>query len=209
MPTYGVARNIEASKHDEGTAYLTVDAHEMGDFNPYVYMTTNHGRSWKKITSGIEDSPLSYSRMIKEDPVNPSVLYLGTENALYFSLDKGDNWQSLMRRNATYTFPKASGSLKTEGVSVQDEEGVLTMGATRPPESDDEADQQELFAHETIAQWEGWSLVAPPIGQYIGTEDELAPPNSKQSPPADFEYQVETDVSIVPKSLPRLRYGRT
>ena len=96
MPAYGVVRNIAASKHDEGTAYLTVDAHEMGDFKPYVYKTTNYGRSWKKITSGIEDSPLSYSRMIKEDPVNPNVLYLGTENALYFSFDKGDSWQSLM-----------------------------------------------------------------------------------------------------------------
>jgi photosystem II stability/assembly factor-like uncharacterized protein len=96
MPSYGAVRNIEASQHDEGTAYITVDAHEMGDFKPYVYMTTNYGKSWKKITSGIENSPLSYARMIKEDPVNADVLYLGTENALYFSLDKGRRWQSLM-----------------------------------------------------------------------------------------------------------------
>ncbi|MEM7297395.1 MAG: sialidase, partial [Bacteroidota bacterium] len=96
MPTYGAVRNIEASKHNEGTAYLTVDAHEMGDFKPYVYATTNYGKSWKKITTGIEEGTLSYCRMIKEDPVNPNVLYLGTENALYFSLNKGATWQSLM-----------------------------------------------------------------------------------------------------------------
>ncbi len=96
MPEYGAVRNIEASEHDEGTAYLTVDAHEMGDFAPYVYMTTNYGKTWKKIVSGIEDSPLSYARMIKEDPVNPDLLYLGTENALYFSLDQGSSWHSLM-----------------------------------------------------------------------------------------------------------------
>lgn len=96
MPEYGAVRNIEASQHDEATAYLTVDAHEMGDFAPYVYRTSNYGRSWKKITGGIEDSPLSYARMIKEDPINPDLLYLGTENALYFSLDRGDTWQSLM-----------------------------------------------------------------------------------------------------------------
>ncbi len=96
MPSYGAVRNIEASQHDEGTAYLTVDAHEMGDFEPYVYRTTNYGRSWKKITAGIEDSPLSYARMIKEDPTNPNLLYLGTENALYFSFDQGKRWQSLM-----------------------------------------------------------------------------------------------------------------
>lgn len=96
MPAYGAVRNIEASKYDEGTAYLTVDAHEMGDFKPYAYMTTNYGKTWKKITTGIENSPLSYCRMIKEDPVNANLLYLGTENALYFSLNKGTSWQSLM-----------------------------------------------------------------------------------------------------------------
>ncbi len=96
MPTYGAVRNIEASKHAEGTAYITVDAHEMGDFKPYVYMTNDYGETWKKITTGIEDSPLSYCRMVKEDPINPNLLYLGTENALYFSLNNGSTWQSLM-----------------------------------------------------------------------------------------------------------------
>ncbi len=96
MPAYGAVRNIEASKYEEGTAYITVDAHEMGNFQPYVYVTSNYGNSWKKITSGIENSSLSYCRMIKEDPVNANVLYLGTENALYFSLNKGATWQSLM-----------------------------------------------------------------------------------------------------------------
>ncbi|MEM1188354.1 MAG: sialidase [Pseudomonadota bacterium] len=96
IPVYGAVRNIEASKYDAGTAYLTVDAHEMGNFEPYVYRTTDYGASWTMITSGIEDSPLSYARMVKEDTVNPNLLYLGTENALYFSLNRGDSWQSLM-----------------------------------------------------------------------------------------------------------------
>ncbi|MDF9795411.1 photosystem II stability/assembly factor-like uncharacterized protein [Catalinimonas alkaloidigena] len=96
MPEYGAVRNIEASTHEEGTAYMTVDAHEMGDFRPYVYRTTDYGKSWEKITHGIEDSQLSYCRMIKEDPTRPGLLYLGTENALYVSLDNGGQWQSLM-----------------------------------------------------------------------------------------------------------------
>ena len=96
MPTYGAVRNIEASKYEEGTVYLTVDAHEMGNFAPYVFRSTDYGQSWSKITNGIERSPLSYCRMIKEDPLNPNLLYLGSENALYFSLNKGASWQSLM-----------------------------------------------------------------------------------------------------------------
>ena len=96
MPKYGAVRNIEASSYEEGTAYMTVDAHEMGDFKPYVYRTNNFGKSWQKITTGISDSPLSYCRMIKEDPFRKGLLYLGTENALYVSFNNGDQWQSLM-----------------------------------------------------------------------------------------------------------------
>lgn len=96
MPEYGAVRNIDASSHEAGTAYMTVDAHEMGNFAPYVYRTSDYGQSWEKITTGIEDSPLSYCRMIKEDPTRPGMLYLGTENALYLSYDDGGTWQSLM-----------------------------------------------------------------------------------------------------------------
>jgi photosystem II stability/assembly factor-like uncharacterized protein len=96
MPEYGAVRNIEASVHDEGSAYITVDAHEMGDFRPYVYRTSNYGRTWQKITDSIAKGPLSYCRMIKEDPFRQGLLYLGTENALYVSFNNGDEWQSLM-----------------------------------------------------------------------------------------------------------------
>ena len=96
MPEYGAVRNIEASAYKEGTAYMTVDAHEMGNFEPYVYRTSDYGQSWQKITRGISDSKLSYCRMIKEDPIRSGMLYLGTENALYLSYDNGDTWQSLM-----------------------------------------------------------------------------------------------------------------
>ncbi len=96
LPEYGAVRNIDASFHQAGTAYLTVDAHEMGDFSPYVYRTTDFGESWQRITTGIDEGNLSYCRMIKEDPVRPGMLYLGTENALYISFDNGDQWQSLM-----------------------------------------------------------------------------------------------------------------
>ncbi|MCB0687570.1 MAG: hypothetical protein KDC53_13640, partial [Saprospiraceae bacterium] len=95
MPTYGAVRNIEASSHQEGRAYITVDAHEMGDFTPYVYRTDNYGKSWKKITEGIGEGNLNYCRMLKEDPTREDLVYLGTESALYISYDQGNHWQSL------------------------------------------------------------------------------------------------------------------
>ncbi len=95
LPPLGVVRNIDASKWSAGKAYLTVDFHQLGNFDPYVYRTEDFGRSWKKITDGIPRGPLSYARNVREDPVRPGLLYLGTENALYVSFDDGDHWQPL------------------------------------------------------------------------------------------------------------------
>ncbi len=95
LPPLGTVRNIDASKWDAGKAYLTVDFHQVGNFAPYVYKTEDFGESWVKITNGIAESPLSYARNIREDPVRPGLLYLGTENALYLSFDDGGGWQPL------------------------------------------------------------------------------------------------------------------
>ena len=95
MPVDGVVRNIDASRWDAGKAYMTVEAHQVGNFEPYVYRTEDFGESWTKIVNGIADSPLSYTRNVREDPVRPGLLYLGTENFLYVSFDDGDNWQRL------------------------------------------------------------------------------------------------------------------
>ena len=74
---------------------MTVEAHQVGNFEPYVYRTDDFGASWTKIVNGVADSPLSYTRNVREDPVRPGLLYLGTENFLYLSFDDGDNWQRL------------------------------------------------------------------------------------------------------------------
>lgn len=96
FPALGTVRNIEASKWNEGKAYLTVEAHEVGNFQPYVYRTDNFGKTWKKITRGIEGGNLNYCRMVKEDPVRKGLLFLGTESRLYISFDDGETWQVFM-----------------------------------------------------------------------------------------------------------------
>jgi len=96
LPKDGVVRNIEASKWSEEKAYLTIEFHQIGNFEPHVYKTENFGKSWKKITSGIKDGNLSYTRFIKEDPNKKGLLYLGTENTLYISYDDGEKWNSMM-----------------------------------------------------------------------------------------------------------------
>jgi photosystem II stability/assembly factor-like uncharacterized protein len=95
-PKDGVVRGIDASKWDGGKAYLVVEGHQVGDFKPYAYRTEDYGESWKKITEGIPDHILSFTRSIQEDPVRPGLVYLGTENRIYVSFDDGDRWQPLI-----------------------------------------------------------------------------------------------------------------
>ncbi|HKK07334.1 MAG TPA: sialidase [Gemmatimonadota bacterium] len=96
LPPEGIVRNIDASKYDSAGAYVTIDRHQMGDFAPYVYKTGDFGRHWTKITDGVDRGPLSFARNILEDPVREGLLYLGTENKLYYSTDDGASWHSLM-----------------------------------------------------------------------------------------------------------------
>ena len=95
LPPWGTISNIEASRYDAGTAYITVDFHQVNNRDPFVYKTNDYGQTWKAITNGIPRSMLSYAHCVREDPVRKGLLYLGTENALYYSLNDGENWQPL------------------------------------------------------------------------------------------------------------------
>lgn len=95
LPVWGSVRSIMPSRYDSGTAYLTVDFHQVNNRDPFVYKTADYGRTWKSITNGIPRSNLSYAKVISEDPVRRGLLYLGTENAIYVSYDAGEQWLSL------------------------------------------------------------------------------------------------------------------
>ena len=95
LPVWGTISNIHASKYDAGTAYISVDFHQMNNRDPFVYKTTDYGQSWRSIASDIPRSVFSYVHWVHEDPVRQGLLYLGTENALYISFNDGGNWLPL------------------------------------------------------------------------------------------------------------------
>ncbi|MFN8062516.1 MAG: hypothetical protein U0Q12_25415 [Vicinamibacterales bacterium] len=95
LPPWGTVSNIEPSRYDPGTAYLTVDFHQVNNRDPFVYKTADYGKTWKSIVNGIPKSALSYAHCVREDPVRRGLLYLGTENGIYVSFDDGENWQPL------------------------------------------------------------------------------------------------------------------
>ena len=95
VPEWGTVSNIAPSRYDAGTAYVTVDGHQVDNREPWVYRTSDYGKSWKLIVNGIPKTPLSYAHWVKEDPVRRGLLYLGAENALYVSFNDGELWQPL------------------------------------------------------------------------------------------------------------------
>ena len=92
LPPWGTVANIEPSRYNAGAAYITVDLHQMGDFDPYVYKTTDYGASWTKISGSVPKSVHSFAHVIKEDPKKEGMLYLGVDNGVYASSDDGKNW---------------------------------------------------------------------------------------------------------------------
>ncbi len=80
---------VLGSLRGEGVAYLTLDAHRDGDFDPYVFRTTDFGATWENITNNL---PTGSANVIIEHPDNASVLFLGTEHALFVSFDAGNGW---------------------------------------------------------------------------------------------------------------------
>ena len=84
---------IDASPHDAATAFAAVNRYQLDDFHPYIYKTTDFGRSWQSIAAGLPDR--SFVRTVREDPKRRNLLYAGTETGVYFSLDGGVRWQPL------------------------------------------------------------------------------------------------------------------
>ena len=84
---------MEASHFDDQSAYAAINRFKLDDLHPHIYRTHDGGVSWKEIVNGIPDNEVVNS--IREDPLRPGLLFAGTERAVYFSLDDGEQWQPL------------------------------------------------------------------------------------------------------------------
>jgi photosystem II stability/assembly factor-like uncharacterized protein len=93
MPELGRVSQIDASSYNPGAAYIAVKKPLLNDFAPYIFRTTDYGRTWTTIVNGIK--PNDYAHVVREDPVRRGLLYAGTQNGVYVSYDDGANWKSL------------------------------------------------------------------------------------------------------------------
>jgi hypothetical protein len=91
LPSDRWVSRVEASRFDENVAYVSLNGYRDDDITAYVYRTEDLGRSWQDISGGLPDEVVN---VIREDPVNPAVLYVGTDRSAYVSLDTGRSWQA-------------------------------------------------------------------------------------------------------------------
>jgi len=91
LPSRSWVSCVEASPTDPATAYVTFDGHTRGDMTTYVYKTTDYGATWTSLVAG---APVvkGFANVVRQDPVRPELLFLGTEFGLYISLDAGAHW---------------------------------------------------------------------------------------------------------------------
>lgn len=93
IAAWGRVECVEPSRFSAARAYAVVDRHLSGDRRPYVYVTNDSGASWHSIVAGLPSD--QFVHVVREDPVNPDVLYAGLEQGVWVSLDRGLRWKSL------------------------------------------------------------------------------------------------------------------
>ncbi len=114
---YWISR-IDASHFEPGAAYVSVDGHRSDDLHPYVFVTHDYGRTWANVTGNLP--AYGNVQVVREDPKNPNLLYVGTEFGLYLSLDAGKSWQKFMNGYPT---------VRTDDILVHPRDGDLIVAS--------------------------------------------------------------------------------
>jgi photosystem II stability/assembly factor-like uncharacterized protein len=177
FPDFTLVSIIEPSSHDPATAYIAANRYKLDDLTPYLFKTSDYGASWTLITDGIAED--DFTRVVREDPMRPGLLYAGTESGLYLSFDDGDSW-----RKWESNFPV----VPVRDLVVKDDDLVIAthgrsfwifddLAVLRQAEPAVFTDQAHLFRPEDVIRFREGIAGSPLSGQ--------SPPGAEgENPPA-------------------------
>jgi len=117
LPNEGWITQIEASRHNAGTAWMVVNNYRKGDYTPYLFKTEDYGKTWSRMAD--ENKVKGYALTAIQDPVEPNLVFLGTENGLWISTDEGNSWVQ---------FENGFPSVSTMDLKIQEPESALIVG---------------------------------------------------------------------------------
>jgi photosystem II stability/assembly factor-like uncharacterized protein len=117
IPNEAWIAQIEASHFNKGTAWVVVNNYRKGDYAPYLFKTTDYGKTWKNLVN--EKKVKGYTLSVIQDPVTPNLVFLGTENGLWVSIDEGQSWEP---------FKNGFPSVSTMDLKIQEPESALIIG---------------------------------------------------------------------------------
>ena len=123
LPEWSTIEAIELSHHDSGTAYVVADARRLDDVRPYLYRTRDYGQSWEQLGQGLPNDQHLY--VVREDPTDPNLLYVGSERGLFFSRDAGKSFQDL--RNNLPTVGVADIEVKHDDLILGTRRGIWIL----------------------------------------------------------------------------------
>ncbi len=172
-PHWGRVAGMEAGRFAAGTAFVAIDDHMLGDDRPYLYVTRDFGATWHSIAAGLPHD--QFFRSVREDPVDPDLIYAGSQRGMWASWDDGAHWRSLrlnMPASAIYDIqiqPRADDLLV-----ASHGRGVWVLDDLRPLQQMQSASGPvTLFAPRAAYRWFRWSPVnvfpdGLPSNEYVG-----------------------------------------
>jgi hypothetical protein len=117
LPKESWIAQIQASRFNKGEAWVVANNYRKGDYSPYLYRTKDFGKTWQRVVDDVKVKGYALSAI--QDPVEPKLVFLGTENGLWISIDEGKTWKQF--RNG---FP----SVSTMDMTIQERESALIVG---------------------------------------------------------------------------------
>jgi photosystem II stability/assembly factor-like uncharacterized protein len=146
LPEWSMVSQLDPSPHDPGTLFLAANRYKLDDRRPFLYVTTDYGRTWRRISDGLPAG--AFTRVVRQDPVRRDLLFAGTELGVYFSRDAGASWQPLR---------------------------MALPGTARPDAKDDETRGRLPIVPITDLVVKGDDLVAATQGRSFWILDDIAP----------------------------------
>lgn len=194
LPKNSWCSRVEASRFFPGTAYVSFDNHRFDDYAPYLYKTTDFGKTWKSIKGNLPN--LGWIHVVKEDLKNPNLLFAGTEFGVFATLDGGVSWFSLKNKNLP--------TVAVHDIAIHPRENDLIIGTHNRGVwiLDDISYLQEM--NDSVHNSELHLFSIRPAIQFITSnrgESYSRPPFSGKNPPSGLtiSFYIKNDLNEKPK----------